>query len=226
MQRALIAAISLTALAACASRQRTESGDLTPQIESEKDRLARVEAEFDTLQLQRESVDRRLGAYEDSLALARQRAAQVAASTPPTVQAETVVATGALAPVTAPEPGGGERALSEEDMRIMSAQIYFATNSAHLNAASRSLLRQKAEILKRNGALTLTLTGHADARGTASYNQRLSERRSEAVKKFLLSSGIEEERLTSEGRGEEEPAEQGSGENVWSRNRRVEFVIA
>jgi peptidoglycan-associated lipoprotein len=107
----------------------------------------------------------------------------------------------------------------------MSQQIYFATNSAHLTTASRALLREKASILQRNPALTLTLTGHADARGAAEYNQRLSERRAAAVQRFLLELGIESERLTSEGRGEEAPAVPGSGERVWQRNRRVESVI-
>jgi outer membrane protein OmpA-like peptidoglycan-associated protein len=131
----------------------------------------------------------------------------------------------AQAAVTTPEPGGGERALSEAEMRVMSQQIYFPFNSAHLTNASRALLLEKAAILKRNAALTLTLTGHADARGPSGYNQRLSERRAAAVQRFLTEAGIEAERLTSEGRGEEMPAVEGSGEEVWRRNRRVEFVL-
>ena len=131
----------------------------------------------------------------------------------------------AQAAATTPEPGGGERALSEAEMRVMSQQIYFPFNSAHLTSASRALLLEKAAILKRNPALTLTLTGHADARGPSAYNQRLSERRAAAVQRFLLEAGIEAERLTSEGRGEEVPAVEGSGEEVWRRNRRVEFVV-
>ena len=108
----------------------------------------------------------------------------------------------------------------------MSQQIYFSTNSAHLTAAARTLLREKAAILARNPALTLTLTGHADARGAADHNQRLSERRAAAVQRFLVETGIEAERLTTEGRGEEAPAIEGSGEQVWQRNRRVEFEIS
>mgnify|MGYP006160482495 CR=1 FL=1 len=58
----------------------------------------------------------------------------------------------------AAEPGGGERALSDAEMRVMSQQIYFPFNSAHLTNASRALLLEKAAILKRNPGLTLTLT--------------------------------------------------------------------
>jgi peptidoglycan-associated lipoprotein len=164
-------------------------------------------------------VDARTIAFEDSLTRARAAAAAAAAAARDSAQRV------AAANVTSPEPGGGERALSEAEIRVMSQQIYFATNSAHLTTASRALLREKASILQRNPALTLTLTGHADARGAAEYNQRLSERRAAAVQRFLLELGIESERLTSEGRGEEAPAVPGSGERVWQRNRRVEFVI-
>jgi peptidoglycan-associated lipoprotein len=168
----------------------------------------------------RRGVDARSLAVEDSIRRAREAAALAAAAARDSAQRV------AAATVTTPEPGGGERALSDADVRIMSQQIYFATNSAHLTTASRALLREKAAILARNPALTLTLTGHADARGAADYNQRLSERRAAAVQRFLVELGVEAQRLTSEGRGEEAPAVEGSGEKAWQRNRRVEFEIS
>jgi outer membrane protein OmpA-like peptidoglycan-associated protein len=218
----LVLVVAVVALAGCASAGRqveVDSGDLATDLERARQDTTRARAAYDTLKAQRRTVDARTIAFEDSLNRAREAAAAAAAARD---SAQRVAA----ANVTTPEPGGGERALSDAEIRIMTQQIYFATNSAHLTTAARALLREKAAILARNPGLTLTLTGHADARGAADYNQRLSERRAAAVQRFLLEVGIAPERLTSEGRGEEMPALEGSGERVWQRNRRVEFVIS
>ncbi|HZO19235.1 MAG TPA: OmpA family protein [Gemmatimonadaceae bacterium] len=219
----LVLVVAAVALAGCASAGRqveVDSGDLATDLERARQDTARARAVFDTLKEQRRVVDARTMAFEDSLARAREAAAARAAAARDSAQRV------AAAAVTTPEPGGGERALSDAEIRIMTQQIYFATNSAHLTTASRALLREKAAILERNPGLTLTLTGHADARGAADYNQRLSERRAASVRRFLTELGVAAERLTSEGRGEEEPAIEGNGESVWQRNRRVEFVIS
>jgi peptidoglycan-associated lipoprotein len=221
----LVLVVAVVALSGCATMGRqveVDSGDLSMDIEQARQDTARARAAYDTVREQRRGVDARTVALEDSLARAREAAAAAAAAARDSAQRVAAAA----ATVTTPEPGGGERALSDAEMRVMSQQIYFSTNSAHLTTASRALLREKAAILARNPALTLTLTGHADARGAADYNQRLSERRSAAVQRFLVELGVTPDRLTSEGRGEEAPAVEGSGEPVWQRNRRVEFVIS
>src|SRR5688572_25320502 len=222
----VVLVVAMVALAGCATMGRqveVHSGDLAMDIERARQDTARARATYDTLKEQRRAVDARTIAFEDSLTRAREIAAAAAAAAAAARDSAQRVA---AASVTTPEPGGGERALSDAEMRIMSQQIYFAFNSAHLTTASRALLREKAAILARNPSLTLTLTGHADARGPANYNQQLSERRAAAVQRFLVELGITPERLTSEGRGEEAPAVQGSGEPVWQRNRRVEFLIS
>ena len=224
MFRSTVVLIVVAALAGCATMGRqveVDTGDLSMDLEQAREDTVRARATFDTLMEQRRVVDARTVAFEDSLTRAREAAAAAAAAAAARDSAMRVAAANA----TTPEPGGGERALSDAEMRVMSQQIYFATNSAHLTTASRALLREKAAILARHSALTLTLTGHADARGPSDYNQRLSERRAAAVQRFLLELGIAADRLTSEGRGEEAPAVDGKGESVWQRNRRVEFQI-
>jgi outer membrane protein OmpA-like peptidoglycan-associated protein len=220
----VVVVVAMVALAGCATMGRqveVDTGDLEMDIEQARRDTVRARATYDTLKDQRRAVDARTIAFEDSLTRAREAAAAAAAAA-----ARDSAQRVAAASATTPEPGGGERALSDAEMRVMSQEIYFATNSAHLTTASRALLREKAVILVRNPGLTLTLTGHADARGTADYNQRLSERRAAAVQRFLVELGVTAERLRSEGRGEEAPAVQGSGERVWQRNRRVEFLIS
>lgn len=222
MFRSTVVLVVVAALAGCATMGRqveVDTGDLSMDLEQARQDTVRARATYDTLMGQRRAVDARTVAFEDSLTRAREAAAAAAAA------ARDSAMRVAAANATTPEPGGGERTLSDAEMRVMSQQIYFATNSAHLTSASRALLREKAAILARNSALTLTLTGHADARGPSDYNQRLSERRAAAVQRFLLELGIAADRLTSEGRGEEAPAAEGKGESVWQRNRRVEFQI-
>jgi peptidoglycan-associated lipoprotein len=223
MYRSFVLVVAVATLAGCVTTGRqveVYTGDLSMDIEQARRDTVRARATYDTLKEQRRAVDARTIAVEDSLIRAREAAAAAAAA-----RARDSAQRVAAASVTSPEPGGGERALSEAEIRVMSQQIYFAFNSAHLTTASRALLREKAAILARNPSLTLTLTGHADARGPANYNQRLSERRAAAVQRFLAELGIAPERLTTQGRGEEEPAVQGTGEQVWKRNRRVEFLI-
>jgi peptidoglycan-associated lipoprotein len=231
MYRSLVVGVAVVTLAGCVTMGRTvevDTGDLSMDIEQARQDTVRARATYDSLKVQRGAVDARTVAFEDSLMKAREAAAAAAAAAAAEAEARArdSAARVAAAAVTAPEPGGGERAaLSEAEVRVMTQQVYFAFNSAQLTTASRALLREKAAILTRNPSLILTLTGHADARGPADYNQRLSERRAAAVQRFLLESGITPERLTVQGRGEEEPAVQGTGERVWQRNRRVEFLI-
>lgn len=224
MFRSSVVLVVVAALAGCATMGRqveVDTGDLSMDIEQARRDTARARATFDTLMEQRRAVDARTIAFEDSLTRARQAALAAAAAAAARDSAMRVAAANA----TTPEPGGGERALSDSEVRVMSQQLYFATNSAHLTSASRALLREKAAILARHTALTLTVTGHADARGASDYNQRLSERRAAAVQRFLIELGIAPDRLTSEGRGEEVPAVEGKGKSVWQRNRRAEFQI-
>jgi outer membrane protein OmpA-like peptidoglycan-associated protein len=219
----VVLVVAMVALAGCATMGRqveVDSGDLAMDIEQARQDTVRARATFDTLKGQRQAVDARTIAFEDSLTRAREAAAAAAAAR------DSAQRVAAAASVTTPEPGGGERTLSDAERRVMTQQVYFTFNSAHLTAASRALLREKAAILARNPSLTLTLTGHADARGPSDYNQRLSERRATAVQRFLVELGITPERLTSEGRGEEAPAVQGTGERIWQRNRRVEFLLS
>jgi peptidoglycan-associated lipoprotein len=69
----------------------------------------------------------------------------------------------------------------------------------------------------------ITLEGHADERGTEEYNLQLSNRRAEAVKRYLTTLGVRAGSLETTGYGEARPAENGSNESAWAANRRVEF---
>lgn len=89
-----------------------------------------------------------------------------------------------------------------------------------------------AEILKENAALLLKypkakiqIEGHCDERGTNEYNLALGERRANSAKRYLVSLGISEDRLSTISYGEERPLDPGHNEEAWAKNRRAHFVI-
>ena len=67
--------------------------------------------------------------------------------------------------------------------------------------------------------------GHTDSIGTDAYNQRLSVRRAEAVKAFLVSKGIERNRVYTEGKGEKQPVADNKTKEGRAKNRRVEIEV-
>jgi OOP family OmpA-OmpF porin len=67
--------------------------------------------------------------------------------------------------------------------------------------------------------------GHTDSIGTDAYNQRLSVRRAEAVKAYLVSKGIERNRVYTEGKGEKQPVADNRTKEGRAKNRRVEIEV-
>lgn len=101
--------------------------------------------------------------------------------------------------------------------------VYFDYDKSTLKDDSKAVLARNAEWLRGNPQVRVQVEGHADERGTEEYNLALGERRSEAVKSYLTSLGIEGNRLNTISYGEERPADPGHSETSWSKNRRSEF---
>jgi len=105
------------------------------------------------------------------------------------------------------------------------ANLHFSTDSAEIGAGDRELLKTRGvAILEANPDLRVRIDGHTDSRGTDAYNQKLSERRAEAVKKFFLENGVAASRLETRGFGESEPAAPNDTPENMAKNRRVEFT--
>lgn len=101
--------------------------------------------------------------------------------------------------------------------------IYFAFDSNTVPAAAFETLRAHATYLKNNANATVRLGGHADERGTREYNVALSERRAQAIEKFLRVQGVSASQITTVAYGEEKAAAFGHSEMDWAKNRRVEI---
>ena len=106
-------------------------------------------------------------------------------------------------------------------------RVFFATNKSTLTTASRDTLRKQAAWMRAKGkALSFSIEGHADERGTREYNLALGERRANAVKDYLLTYGISGSRLSVISYGKERPVNSGSNPLAWSQNRRSVTVKA
>ena len=104
--------------------------------------------------------------------------------------------------------------------------IQFITGSSEFTLVSTQILDQVASILKNNSSWKgFKLYGHADYVGTSEYNQKLSEARANAVKKYLISKGVPGINVTVIGMGENKPADTNDTPLGRQNNRRVEFEI-
>ena len=104
-------------------------------------------------------------------------------------------------------------------------RIYYMFDNAELLGPAKEQLRQNAEWLRANPTVHIQIEGHCDERGTADYNYALGQRRADVARSFLISEGIEPERLHTISYGADRPADSGSGEMAWARNRRAQFLM-
>ncbi len=103
--------------------------------------------------------------------------------------------------------------------------VNFDSNSSKLTAESYPILFDAVKTLLKNPDMKVEIEGHTDNIGSESYNQKLSERRADVVKKYLLSKGIAESRLTASGKGESNPVADNGTADGRAMNRRIEFKI-
>jgi len=122
-------------------------------------------------------------------------------------------------------PDKGRVVVTSGSIEILD-KIYFETNKAVIKPESYPILDAIAATLQGNPDILLVeVGGHADERNTDEYNLRLTQDRSEAVRKYLTDKGVSEGRLKAVGYGESRPIDPRHNEEAWSKNRRVEFII-
>ena len=105
------------------------------------------------------------------------------------------------------------------------APVYFAFDASNLKDSELAKIEAVAQHLQANPTRVVMLEGNCDERGSNEYNLTLGELRAGSVRDYLLRLGIAAERVQTKSYGEEKPAVAGSGESVWSKNRRGEFSI-
>lgn len=111
-------------------------------------------------------------------------------------------------------------------MTLGSDYLKFDFDKADLRPEDRELLSRIAGILLTSQDYTVSVNGHTDDVGTEAYNQKLSERRAQAVRDYLLKAGLPAEILSVTGHGKSLPLVRGTSEAARAKNRRVELGIA
>jgi OmpA-OmpF porin, OOP family len=105
-------------------------------------------------------------------------------------------------------------------------RVHFATDQDIILPESFSVLEEVGDIIRAHPEWQeILIEGHCDIRASDAYNLDLSQRRATSVQKFLLSRGIEPQRLRAQGFGRSRPIADNTTEEGMALNRRVEFTI-
>ena len=102
---------------------------------------------------------------------------------------------------------------------------FFAFDKSVLKAEGKAKLKELGENIKSISLEVVIVVGHTDSVGTDAYNQKLSQRRAEAVKAYLVSLGVAKNRIYTEGKGESQPTADNKTAAGRAKNRRVEVEV-
>ncbi len=105
------------------------------------------------------------------------------------------------------------------------ADAFFAANSAVLKAAGKAKLDDLVGKVKAINLEVIVAVGHTDSKGNDASNQKLSVRRAEGVKAYLVSKGIEKNRVYTEGKGSKQPVADNKTAEGRAKNNRVEIEV-
>ena len=132
------------------------------------------------------------------------------------------------APVAAPTPPPAPKPAPKPVMKTITlgAGALFDTNSASLKAAGRAQLDELVSRIHQLASIrAIHVDGYTDSRGSAAYNQKLSERRAAAVRDYLVNQGIDPALITIQGHGENDPVADNATAAGRAKNRRVEIHL-
>ncbi len=149
-------------------------------------------------------------------------AAPAPAPAAPAAPAPAAAAPAAPAPAPAPAAPPPPPAATKV---TYAADAFFDTAKHVLKPEGKAKLDDLVGKVKGINLEVIIAVGHTDSRGSDPYNQKLSVRRSEAVKAYLVSKGIEKNRVYTEGKGEKQPVADNKTKEGMAKNRRVEIEV-
>ena len=142
----------------------------------------------------------------------------IVAPTPAAAAPAAAPAPAAPAPAPAPAPAVATKV-------TYAADAFFDFDKSVLKPEGKAKLDDLVSKVKGINLEVIIAVGHTDSVGSDAYNQKLSVRRSEAVKAYLVSKGIEKNRVYTEGKGEKQPVADNKTAEGRAKNRRVEIEV-
>jgi peptidoglycan-associated lipoprotein len=136
----------------------------------------------------------------------------------PTGPSTAAPATATTAPATPPAP-------SEFAENAALKDVYFDFDKYDIRPGDAKILDENSTWLKSNANMLVLIEGHCDERGTNEYNLALGERRAKATMNYLVTQGIQANRITIISYGEERPVCTEKSESCWQRNRHAHFLV-
>jgi len=115
---------------------------------------------------------------------------------------------------------------SQQDFVVnVGDRVFFETDQTDLTPQARATLDKQAQWLAQYNRYSFTIEGHADERGTREYNIALGARRAQTVREYLVSRGIDANRMRTISYGKERPVAVCNDISCWSQNRRAVTVL-
>jgi outer membrane protein OmpA-like peptidoglycan-associated protein len=109
--------------------------------------------------------------------------------------------------------------------KIVLRGVNFDFDKSNIRSDAQPVLEEAVRTLKEHGTIDIIAEGHTDGIGSDAYNMKLSHRRADAVKKFLVSHGIAADRIRTEGFGKTRPVASNDTDDGRAQNRRVELHV-
>ena len=131
-----------------------------------------------------------------------------------------------VAPTVAPKPAPAPAPQKPAAAKVTyAADAFFDFDKSVIKPAGKAKLDDLVGKVKGINLEVIIAVGHTDSVGTDVYNQKLSVRRAESVKAYLVSKGIEKNRIYTEGKGEKQPVADNKTKEGRAKNRRVEIEV-
>ena len=123
-------------------------------------------------------------------------------------------------------PGTSVERVGEDTLLVhFDSDVLFDVNSASLDSDGRATLEDVAGVLEEYPKTAVVVQGHTDSTGSEEHNQELSDRRASSVRGYLVSRGVDADRVAAVGMGEDYPVASNDSESGRQENRRVDILL-
>ncbi|MEJ0061531.1 MAG: peptidoglycan-associated lipoprotein Pal [Terricaulis sp.] len=134
--------------------------------------------------------------------------------------------TSAPTDATSTTSGAAQSQTSQAFSQEAEDRVYFEYDQATLTVTARETLQRQAAWLTRNGATRAVIAGNCDERGTREYNIALGARRAAAVRDYLISLGVNGDRIETVSYGKDRPIDNRPSETGWAVNRNAQTTVS